>query len=383
MNVQSLADWSFRRVVLIYIAVRLALQIVGLLSLFYFPSASALGPARDFRYSLPKPAGVEIWSRWDSEWYLLIADHGYNSYEYFQSFGGGKYLKQDIVKFFPGYPLLIRSINFIFGNAAVSGMIISNLAALLFLFYLYGLANVLFEERSAFHACVFAIVFPTSFFLSAVYSESLFLAAIAAAFYYLEDRRLLPACIAAAIASITRVQGVLALPALVWLAWIRFPEKKWNAALILAASTLMPTILFLWYVQNLFGSFSWVVESQRYWRGEMHYPLYAFVRFFHSNIAIHGQHNSMIDFLLASLSILALILSFRRLPGPYNVYAAIVILFPLCSSLFSFSRLMLADFPLLLLLGRFTPRTGPAVQFASALLLAFFFAAFANWYWVG
>lgn len=383
MNVQSQADWSFRRIVLVFITVRLALQVVGLLSLFYFPPASAIGPARDFRYSSPRPATVEIWSRWDSEWYLLIADHGYDSYDYFQKFGGGKYLKQDIVKFFPGYPLLIRLFDFVIGNSAVSGFLISNLAALLFLFYLYRLANILFEEQSAFRACIFAVVFPTSFFLSAVYSESFFLAAMTAAFYYLEDRRLLPACIAAAVASTTRVQGVLALPALLWLAWVRFPEQKWKAASLLGVSLVVPILLFFWYVQNLFGSFSWILESQRYWRGEMHYPLYAFVRFFHSNIAIHGQHNSLIDFSVATLSILALLLSLRRLPGAYNLYAAIVILFPLCSSLFSFSRLVLADFPLMILLGRYLQRTGTALQFAFALLLAFFFAAFANWYWVG
>jgi hypothetical protein len=127
---------------------------------------------------------------------------------------------------------------------------------------------------------------------------------------------------------------------------------------------------------------SWISQSQTYWRGEMKYPFYAFVRFFQSNIAIHGQHNSMIDFTFAIVQIIVLVFSFRRIPLPYVLYSLIALLFPLSSSLFSFSRLCLANFPFFLVLPPLLGRLNLAIQIFCAIILAFFMAAFANWFWV-
>src|SRR5262245_43937979 len=99
---------SFRLVLIAFLATRLILEIIGVLSLFYFPPASSVGPARDLRYHKAIAPTAGIWARWDSEWFLLLADKGYNSYEYFKDFGGGKYLRQDSAKFFPAYPMGIR-----------------------------------------------------------------------------------------------------------------------------------------------------------------------------------------------------------------------------------------------------------------------------------
>jgi hypothetical protein len=116
----------------------------------------------------------------------------------------------------------------------------------------------------------------------------------------------------------------------------------------------------------------------------MKYPFYAFVRFAQSSIAIHGQHNSLIDFSFAILQLLILVLSIRKLPAPYLLYGAAAIVFPLSSTLFSFSRLCLANFPFFLYLGnRLTGRLAFLMQIAFAFLLSFFMAAFANWFWVG
>jgi hypothetical protein len=370
---------TFFHVAATYVLTRVVLTLIGILAMFYFPPS----PGRDLRYHAPQPAYFETWARWDSEWYLLIADHGYESYDHYRDYGGGKYLKEDTAHVFPGYPFCVRLLSYILRNSVLCGILISNIAAILFLYYLYMLARSLFDEQAAFRSAIYCIVFPTSFFLSAVYSESLFLAAITAAFYFVERKNLIPAIIACAIASCVRVNGALALPAILWLAWIRFPEKRWAVLASLSAALMLPVVSYLIFIEETFGSFRWFLESQRYWRGGMHYPLYAFVRFFNNPIAIHGQHNSLIDFFFASFSLLALALSIRRLPGPYVLYAAIMVLFPLSSTLFSFSRLLLCNFPLFLFLGTVPRWPGQAIQFISAMLLAFFMAAFSVWYWVG
>jgi Gpi18-like mannosyltransferase len=372
------------QIILIYIFSRFILELIGMLSLFYFPSARALFHMKDLAYHQQQPASIEMWARWDSEWYLLISEKGYSSYDSFRDAANGRYLPQETAKFFPAYPLAIRGLTLVTRNSVLSGLLLANIAAMLFLYFFYHLGMKLFDDESAFRASLFYIFFPTSLFLTAVYSESFFLAALAASFYFVEQRRLIPALFSAAILMLTRPQGALALPFLVWLGFQRFEKDRIKAAGALLFVALVALASYFWYIQRTFGSFQWILESQNYWRGEMKYPFYGLVRFAQSNIAIHGQHNSIIDFGFAVFQILILFLSIRKLPAPYWLFSLVVIAIPLSSSTFSFSRLCLANFPFFLYLGhRLTGRLAFMAEMAFALLLSFFTAAFANWYWVG
>jgi hypothetical protein len=182
---------------------------------------------------------------------------------------------------------------------------------------------------------------------------------------------------------LSRPQGIIALPFLLWLAALRFTERRLLSvcALLLIAAAALGS--YLLYINQSFGSFRWIADSQAYWRGEMKYPFYAFVRLAQSGAAIHGQHNSLIDFSFAIFQLLILFFSIRKLPAPYWIYGLAVITFPLSSSLFSFSRLCLANFPFFMYLGyRLTGRLAFMLQITFAFLLSFFMAAFACWFWV-
>src|SRR5574341_1063156 len=74
----------FWHIVLIYILSRGVLEILGILSQFYFPSARAIFPITDLKYHQSQSPALEMWARWDSEWYLLISERGYDSYESFR-----------------------------------------------------------------------------------------------------------------------------------------------------------------------------------------------------------------------------------------------------------------------------------------------------------
>jgi 4-amino-4-deoxy-L-arabinose transferase-like glycosyltransferase len=378
------SDNLFAHLLLIFFLSRLVLEGIGLLSLFYFPSARSLFPMRDLLYHEKLSPAAEIWARWDSEWYLLVADHGYNSFDQFKDYGGGRYRPSDIAKFFPLYPWTIRAANVVLGNSALSGILISNLSAVLFLFYFYQLGCRLFDGETSMRASLFYVFFPTSFFLNAVYSEALFLACITAAFYYVEKSKLFPAVLASGLAVLSRPTGILVAPALLWLATRNFGDRKSRAVIVMALVCLLSFGIYLVQIRAAFGNLEVVTGSQNYWRGEMRYPFYAFVRFFSNPVAIHGQHNSIIDFSFAIFQLVALVLSIRFLPAPYYIYSTICIVVPLSSSLFSFSRLCLVNFPFFLFLGRqLSGRWAFVLQTLFAMLLAFFMAAFANWYWVG
>ena len=370
-------------ILLIYFLTRIALEAIGILSLFYFPSARAIFPVRDFVYHKPVTPSMDIWARWDSEWYLLIADHGYASYDYFKDAGGGHYGPYDIAKF-PLYPWSIRLLSYLIGNPLISGVLISNIAAILFVYYFYALAAKLIGAENAKQSSLFYIVYPTSLFLNAVYTESLFLACVVAGFYYLEEKKLFPSLVAIALAVLCRPSGILAVPALLWLAMIRFPDKKIRTAALIVIAAAISFGVYCAVIWNAFGNLQAIVNGPDHWRGPSRYPLYALVRFFSNPKAIHGQHNSFLDFSFALIHLIVLAVSFRTLKGPYYLYSIICILFPLSSTLFSFMRLSLINFPFFLFLGaQLSGRWALVLQILSAMLLSFFMAAFANWYWVG
>ena len=69
-----------------------------------------------------------------------------------------------------------------------------------------------------------AAVFPFAFFFGAVYTEALFLAAVVWCVYAFRTDRFLLGGLAGAVATATRVNGVLILPALAWIGWQRYRQ---------------------------------------------------------------------------------------------------------------------------------------------------------------
>src|SRR5579859_3442356 len=135
------------------------------------------------------------WARWDSRWYLEIAQHGYI---YSPN-------EQSSVAFFPLYSVLMRLVSIPLGGdrtaLVVAGMIISNVALLAALAVLVRLAATEMDVPLAERVPIFLLVWPTSIFLSAVYPESLFLLLATVAFLSARTGRWPVAGITAALAT--------------------------------------------------------------------------------------------------------------------------------------------------------------------------------------
>lgn len=113
-------------------------------------------------------------SKWDSPHYIFIAQNGYvNEGD-----------PANFIVFFPLYPLLVRLITFDFAYISLSGLIVSNLCSTIAVIYLFKLTKLDYNDTVAKIAVLYLSVFPTAYFLSAVYTESLFLSlAITSLFY--------------------------------------------------------------------------------------------------------------------------------------------------------------------------------------------------------
>jgi hypothetical protein len=231
--------------------------------LFYLISGSLLAylvPTSSFqRVTLDVPSrSMNIWSHWDGEHYVKLAMGGYLN-------------SPDNVSpaFFPMYPLLLRSFAELFGGPiskealSVWGPLISLLFLPFALYFMYHIVLEGWEERVARGTVLILAFFPTTFFLNAAYTESLFLALSAGSLWAMRVRKdLLVACVLAGFAAATRNVGIFLVVPLMY-EWIKDVQRfRWRGVyLLLAPGGLFAYMGYLWM---RFGDplrFYWAQES--------------------------------------------------------------------------------------------------------------------------
>ncbi|RLG35246.1 hypothetical protein DRN97_00335 [Methanosarcinales archaeon] len=149
---------------------------------------------------------IFLWNRWDAPHYIDIAKNGYTA------IGEGSYF----IVFMPLYPLLIRVLAFFIKNYEVSALLISNFASLFAGFYLYRLAKIDYPHSTALKSVFYFSIFPTSYFLIAGYTESLFLFLTIACFYYARRGNWITAGVMGMFGAATRITGLILIPALIY-----------------------------------------------------------------------------------------------------------------------------------------------------------------------
>jgi Dolichyl-phosphate-mannose-protein mannosyltransferase len=145
---------------------------------------------------------IGSWTRWDGVIYIDIATTGYT--------------ETVRMNFYPLYPLLMRIIAFIFNpfdsanylTLAIAGIVISSIATLVMCILMYNLVRREYNGEVARLSLFYLLIFPTGFFLWAVYTESLFLALAIGSFYAARTNRWLLAMILAGFCVLTKNQGV-------------------------------------------------------------------------------------------------------------------------------------------------------------------------------
>ena len=171
-------------------------------------------------------AGVfRSFNRWDAPHYLVLADIGYSYIE------NGRHL---FVVFFPLYPYLIRLVNVLAGSYFASAYIVSFAAYAAGLCYLYRLVRLDFGESTAWWAVALISIFPHSIFLGAPHTESLFILTTAMTLYYIRTHKWLLAGMAGALATATRMVGVILIAAaavefvMTYELFSKMRKGKWN-----------------------------------------------------------------------------------------------------------------------------------------------------------
>src|SRR3990167_194711 len=148
---------GFVSTLILFLGFRLTDWLVSFIAPFFIPYLGFF-PYKEIaaQYNLPK--FFTAFANFDGAHYLLIAKNGYTQYQQ---------------AFFPLYPLLIRWLSPIFSNnLLLTGLIISNVSFLLglYIFSKY-LKLTINNQQLTIWSIVFLLVFPTSFFFGAVYTE--------------------------------------------------------------------------------------------------------------------------------------------------------------------------------------------------------------------
>lgn len=316
---------------------------------------------------------VNFHARWDSSWYFDLADKGYARYE-------NDTLSNTL--FFPVYPFLMKAISVVLGvKMAVSGWATSLFFLFLAAVYLFKLAKEFHKETDALFSVFLLLIFPTAFFLNAVYTESLFLFLSVASFYYAMKRHYMAAAILGLFASLTRITGILLfLPLLIQLFSAEGLTKKSVEKSVVLGLIPLGTLAFFTYHWARFGDFLLFFKVENAWgRSFRINPDHFLVT---SRAAISNLSLDVVYFVFV-IFIIAILL--RKRYFPYAVYMASTVLVAVGSgTLMSIGRYILVLFPIFLVGASMKNDLAKyAWIIISGLLMALNTILFVNWYWAG
>ncbi len=169
---------------------------------------------------------------YDASWYATIAEHGYDAGPFDAS-------AQHNWAFFPLHPLLWRAAAAATGEFALTGIALANLCFLVALVVVHRVALALDLAPAAADRAVLALaLFPASYFFALPWTESLFLLLSASCFLAALRERWWLAGVLAALASITRLNGLFLVAALAILLWQARDRTPRRARLALAIAPL-------------------------------------------------------------------------------------------------------------------------------------------------
>jgi hypothetical protein len=350
-----------------------------------------IAAARPWTYDIVRR--VTPLARWDSGWYINLAEAGY--WEPPTRVG-----QETNHAFFPLYPGFMRLIVRMTGiETSLAGNLISAAALLVALPLFAAWTERHFGESRVVPAVLVLLLFPTSFFFAAVYTEALLLALSLAAVEAFARRRPAIGVIAGVLAGLTRISGLVLAP---YLAWVAFRARRdagdssgraIGGAALAAASPLVGFGLFCLYFWWRFSDPLLFVTAQHNWSGQAKSILdgpsliwKAVVEDFQRGRLLGGSPARTFEgvYLLAFLLIAALLFRQRRRAEALLVFLTVAIVLP-SGTFESAGRYVLPAFPAFALIAGLSSRRDlfRSLLVLSAAAQAVYIWAFVHWYWAG
>lgn len=311
-----------------------------------------LFPYPNFEYLIQQGSflpPVWTWGGFDGVHYMTIAEGGY--------------IADNTQAFFPIYPLFMRLVYLnLKVNSLFSGLIVSNVSLFIALALFWKLLRTDFAESKAFSVIILFLLFPNSFYLGAVYSESTFLVFLFGSFLAARKRQWFIAGVLGAVASATRFVGIFIFPALLVELWSQFREKKStkqskkNLIMQVLSICLVPLGLFFYmnYLQVHFNDPLKFLHSQHAFGGDRSEQIILLYQVFwrYAKMMVTVSPLSILYFRVlnelfwSTLFLVLGIASFKKARLSYAIFSAFAYLAPTLTGTFSsMGRYVLVMFP--------------------------------------
>jgi hypothetical protein len=330
----------------------------------------------------------DIWARWDSGYYLKIAATGYSS---------------DAVElnFFPAYPALVRLLALGMLPLAWSGYLIANLAFAGAGLLLWRQVRREFGEAVAWATLITLVVFPTSFFFSAIYTESLFLLFSVLVYRFSSRGQYFWTGAFVGLASLTRINGFLLAAIPLFDIVSKRPARLWLRLIttsLISGLGLSLYMIYLWLTQG--SPLAFLAVQQTVMKRSITFPGWLLLDSFAVIIWGHGGFadnwfvrlilvpDSLAFLLFAACAVLAF---FILRPTSLTVYLALAVFLlsvshgPHTLGAYAMSRYVLPLFPAFIVLGILLerlPRLKWILWAVSAIAQAFLTLWFGSGRWV-
>lgn len=357
-------------------------------------------------------------ARWDSGWYLQIAQGGYAHI-------------RERMAFFPLYPGLMHVLGWIVRSDLIAGVLISLVSLAAALALIERLVRLDFGAEVAATTVVLIAFCPMAFYLSAVYTESLFLALTVGALYAARRERWMLCGALGFLAALSRNGGIaLIVPAAI----IYFygpreaPHTRWAVAGATGLKRLLPrhrlglqalwlllipaglgaylaylgirygeplapfSVESAWYRHSTFPLTTIGLGAEQAWHGLqqlLHGPNPPYYVPAYAQAPIGAALQDIYLFLFLLLGLIGLVGVLWRLGAAYGLYTLVLLVLALADPvslqpLASLPRYELVIFPLFILGARWLTRLRLATYAipALAVLLGVFTIEFATWRWV-
>ena len=349
--------------------------LVPLLVTWQTSSASGLPGRAEFR---------QAFDWWDAQSYLHIAQSGYPTdiHDHFAY----------LFAFLPGYPLLVAGLGWVLGDLLVAGLAVNLVLEYVALLLVARLVAAESDPAGGRFAAWLLAMWPFAFFLTAIYTESAFIAASAGALLLARRGHLGRAALCAGLACSVRITGLALVPMLA----VEYVRRRgwrphWQLATIVAVP--LPLVGYALYTHAQAGDAWAFLHAQSLFDHSLDWP-WKGARVTWDQVVLTRQpaYNSiqfLVELVFGVAGLLAVLIGLfsPRMPLSFSVYCAAVWVTATSVSFWrSVPRYELAMFPLLIVAAEQTrdrPAVRAALVTAGAGLMAYGAGRFALDGWLG
>ena len=317
---------------------------------------------------------LSVWQRFDTNWYLSIAAHGYGKIPGSEHFP-------------PLYPALVRLVGLLTGDLFFSGLLISHIASLIVIKLLYDFFSDWLTPILAKRTLFFFLIFPASYYLFSVYGESLFLLLVLCFFHSVKRKIWVWAGFCVFLAILTRLQGVAIIPVMLYLMYkdkLFYNVSYWQGLVV--ASGGLVTYIFIRYLS---GTAHILPIAEVEWQTRLAFPwetfMYAIQYLAEGRASIIDSVNLFLFLFVLGI----LLIEWKKIPVIYSIYILFTMIIMTARIVegqpFSgMIRFSLTLFPLFAIFSMYSynPKVKRVVVFVFLVMMLYFSAQFWLWGWV-